>query len=201
MPLALSELSRRPNLLEKAMESKIAEILVELGEDPQREGLLKTPMRVAKAWRDMTAGYAEDPLAIIRSALFEVDNEEIVLVRDIDFASLCEHHMLPFLGKAHVAYLPRGRVVGLSKLARVVDVYSRRLQVQERMTTQVATALQQGLQPAGVAVVIEATHMCMVMRGVKKPNAVTVTSAMLGAFRDDPSTRAEVMKLIFAGRS
>lgn len=183
------------------MESKIAEILIELGEDPQREGLLKTPTRVAKAWRDMTAGYAEDPLAIIRSALFEVDNEEIVLVRDIDFASLCEHHMLPFLGKAHVAYLPRGRVVGLSKLARVVDVYSRRLQVQERMTTQVATALQQGLQPAGVAVVIEATHMCMVMRGVKKPNAVTVTSAMLGAFRDDPSTRAEVMKLIFSGRS
>ncbi|MBM4345480.1 MAG: GTP cyclohydrolase I FolE [Deltaproteobacteria bacterium] len=182
------------------MEDKIREILLQLGEDPDREGLVKTPRRVAQAWRDMTAGYAEDPLAIIRSALFDVQNEEIVLVRDIDFASMCEHHMLPFQGKAHVAYLPRGRVVGLSKLARVVDVFARRLQVQERMTTQVALALQEGLSPAGVAVVIEATHMCMVMRGVKKPNAVTVTSAMFGAFRDDPATRAELMKLIGAGR-
>ncbi len=181
------------------MEDKIRDILLELGEDPDREGLVKTPRRVAQAWRDMTAGYAEDPLAIIRSALFDVQNEEIVLVRDIDFASMCEHHMLPFQGKAHVAYLPRGRVVGLSKLARVVDVYARRLQVQERMTTQVAQALQEGLNPAGVAVVIEATHMCMVMRGVKKPNAMTVTSAMFGAFREDPATRAELMKLIAAG--
>ncbi len=182
------------------MEDKIRDILLELGEDPGREGLVKTPSRVAKAWRDMTSGYAEDPLAILRSALFDVQNQEIVLVRDIDFASMCEHHMLPFQGKAHVAYLPRGQVVGLSKLARVVDVYARRLQVQERMTTQVAQALQEGLNPAGVAVVIEATHMCMVMRGVKKPNAVTVTSAMFGAFRDDPPTRAELMKLITAGR-
>lgn len=182
------------------MESQVREMLLQLGEDPDREGLQKTPHRVAKAWRDMTAGYHEDPLAIIRSALFEVDNEEIVLVRDIDFASVCEHHMLPFLGKAHVAYLPRGRVVGLSKLARVVDVYARRLQVQERMTTQVAQALQDGLQPAGVAVVIEASHMCMVMRGVRKPNAVTVTSAMLGVFRENPATRAELMKLIDAGK-
>ncbi len=169
---------------------------MELGEDPARDGLVKTPHRVAKALRDLTAGYQEDPLAILRSALFEVDNEEIVLVRDIDFASLCEHHMLPFMGRAHVAYLPRGRVVGLSKLARVVDVFARRLQVQERMTTQIAQALQEGLEPAGVGVVIEATHMCMVMRGVKKPNAVTVTSAMFGAFRDDPATRAELMKLV-----
>lgn len=181
------------------MESKVREILIELGEDPDREGLVKTPHRVAKAWRDMTEGYRQDPLAIIQSAVFNVDNEEIVLVRDIDFASLCEHHMLPFLGKAHVAYLPRGRVVGLSKLARVVDVFARRLQVQERMTTQIAQALQEALQPAGVAVVIEASHMCMVMRGVRKPNAVTVTSAMFGAFREDPATRAELMKLIGGG--
>jgi len=181
------------------MEDKVRQILADLGEDPEREGLRKTPRRVAKALRDLTAGYGEDPLDILRSALFEVDNEEIVLIRDIDFASLCEHHMLPFLGRAHVAYLPQGRVVGLSKLARVVDVFARRLQVQERMTTQIAQALQEGLAPAGVAVVIEATHMCMVMRGVRKPNAVTVTSAMFGTFRSDPATRAELMKLIGAG--
>ncbi len=182
------------------MEDKVREILVQLGEDPNREGLVKTPQRVAKAWRDMTEGYRQDPLEIIQSAVFNVDNEEIVLVRDIDFASLCEHHMLPFLGKAHVAYLPRGRVVGLSKLARVVDVFARRLQVQERMTTQIAQALQEALEPAGVAVVIEASHMCMVMRGVRKPNAVTMTSAMFGVFRENPATRAELMKLIGAGR-
>ena len=182
------------------MEDKVREILVQLGEDPNREGLVKTPQRVAKAWREMTEGYRQDPLEIIQSAVFNVDNEEIVLVRDIDFASLCEHHMLPFLGKAHVAYLPRGRVVGLSKLARVVEVFARRLQVQERMTTQIAQALQEALEPAGVAVVIEASHMCMVMRGVRKPNAVTMTSAMFGVFRENPATRAELMKLIGAGR-
>lgn len=181
------------------MESRVRDILIELGEDPDRDGLQKTPKRVAKALRDLTSGYKEDALEILRSAVFDVDHQEIVLVRDIDFASLCEHHMLPFLGKAHVAYLPRGRVVGLSKLARVVDVYARRLQVQERMTTQIARALQEALDPAGVAVVIEATHMCMAMRGVKKPNAVTVTSAMLGEFHEDPATRAELMKLITMG--
>lgn len=181
------------------MESRIRDILVEIGEDPDRDGLVKTPKRVAKALRDLTSGYGEDALEILRSAVFDVDHQEIVLVRDIDFASLCEHHMLPFLGKAHVAYLPRGRVVGLSKLARVVDVFARRLQVQERMTTQIARALQEALDPAGVAVVIEATHMCMAMRGVRKPNAVTVTSAMLGEFHEDPATRAELMKLISMG--
>lgn len=185
-------------VLEERVEKLIREMLVHLGEDPEREGLVKTPHRVSKALRDLTSGYKEDAEAIVRSAIFNVDNEEIVLVRDIDFSSLCEHHMLPFLGRAHVAYLPRGKVVGLSKLARVVDVYARRLQVQERMTTQVATALHNALEPAGVAVVIEATHMCMVMRGVKKPNAVTVTSAMLGEFRDNPATRAELMQLITA---
>lgn len=181
------------------MESQVRDILIELGEDPERDGLKKTPHRVAKALRDLTSGYREDPMEILRSALFDVDHSEIVLVRDIDFSSLCEHHMLPFLGKAHVAYLPRGKVVGLSKLARVVDTFARRLQVQERMTTQIARALQEALDPAGVAVVIEATHMCMAMRGVKKPHAVTVTSAMLGEFHEDPATRAELMKLISMG--
>jgi GTP cyclohydrolase I len=187
-------------VLEERVEKMIRQVLVDLGEDPEREGLVKTPHRVAKALRDLTSGYGEDAEAIVRSAIFNVDNEEIVLVRDIDFSSLCEHHMLPFMGRAHVAYLPRGKVVGLSKLARVVDVFARRLQVQERMTTQVATALHNALEPAGVAVVIEATHMCMVMRGVKKPNALTVTSAMLGVFRDNPATRAELMQLITARR-
>ena len=144
----------------------------------------------------MTKGYNEDPVEILRSALFTVDNEEIVLVRDIDFASMCEHHMLPFMGKAHIAYLPRGKVVGLSKLARVVETFARRLQVQERLTTQVAEALQEALDPAGVAVIMEATHLCMVVRGVQKPNAVTVTSAMFGQFREDASTRAELMQLV-----
>ena len=178
------------------MQDLVYKMLLELGEDPEREGLKKTPERVAKAMRDLTSGYRENAEEIIKSAVFNVDNEEIILVKDIDFSSLCEHHMLPFMGKAHVAYLPRGKVVGLSKLARIVDVYARRLQVQERMTTQIATALQNSLNPRGVAVVIEASHMCMVMRGVRKSAAVTVTSAMMGAFRDDPATRAELMKLL-----
>ena len=182
------------------MEDKIRDVLLAIGEDPSREGLKKTPERVAKALQFMTSGYAEDPIAILRSAMFTVDNQEIVLVRDIDFASMCEHHMLPFRGKAHVAYIPNGKVVGLSKLARVVDTFARRLQVQERLTTQVADALQEAIAPTGVAVVMEATHLCMVVRGVQKPNAITVTSAMLGEFRDNPMTRSELMQLIFNGR-
>jgi GTP cyclohydrolase IA len=182
------------------MEDKIRDVLLAIGEDPSREGLKKTPERVAKALQFMTSGYAEDPIAILRSAMFTVDNQEIVLVRDIDFASMCEHHMLPFMGKAHVAYIPNGKVVGLSKLARVVDTFARRLQVQERLTTQVADALQEAIAPTGVAVVMEATHLCMVVRGVQKPNAITVTSAMLGEFRDNPMTRSELMQLIFNGR-
>ncbi len=178
------------------MDDLFRKVLVELGEDPEREGLLDTPNRVSKALRFMTKGYDEDPVAILQSALFTVDNQEIVLVRDIDFSSLCEHHMLPFMGRAHVAYIPNGRVVGLSKLARVVDVFARRLQVQERLTSQVAEAIQEALTPAGVAVVLEATHLCMVVRGVQKPNSVTVTSAMFGAFRDDAMTRSELMQLI-----
>lgn len=178
------------------MEEIVRKMLVELGEDPEREGLIKTPARFSKAMRDLTSGYREDPQAILQSAMFTVDTNEMVLVRDIDFSSLCEHHMLPFMGKAHVAYLPQGRVVGLSKLARVVDTFARRLQVQERMTTQIANALQEGLSPGGVAVVIEARHMCMVMRGVKKPNAVTTTSAMLGQFQENFATRSELLKLL-----
>lgn len=182
------------------MQDKIRAILRDIGEDPDREGLLKTPERVAKALQFMTKGYDEDPVAILRSALFTVDNQEIVLVRDIDFASMCEHHMLPFMGKAHVAYIPNGKVVGLSKLARVVETFARRLQVQERLTTQVAEALQEALNPVGVAVVMEATHLCMVVRGVQKPNAITVTSAMFGEFRDNPMTRAEVMQLVHSAK-
>ncbi len=181
------------------MQELVRQMLVEIGENPEREGLKKTPDRVAKAMRFMTKGYDEDPLAILRSALFTVDNQEIVLVRDIDFASMCEHHMLPFMGKAHIAYIPNGKVVGLSKLARVVDTFARRLQVQERLTTQVAQALQDALDPTGVAVVMEATHLCMVVRGVQKPNAITVTSAMLGEFRDNPMTRSELMQLVHNG--
>jgi GTP cyclohydrolase I len=178
------------------MEKMVREILVAIGEDPERDGLIKTPQRVAKAMAALTAGYGQDAEAIIRSALFDVPTEEMVLVRDIDFHSLCEHHMLPFMGRAHVAYLPRGKVVGLSKLARVVEVFARRLQVQERLTRQVADALNNAIQPQGVAVVLEATHMCMAMRGVQKSQAVTVTSTMLGAFRDNPVTRAELLQLI-----
>ena len=181
------------------MQELVRQMLVSIGEDPEREGLKKTPDRVAKSMRFMTKGYEEDPLAILRSALFTVDNQEIVLVRDIDFASMCEHHMLPFMGKAHIAYIPNGKVVGLSKLARVVDTFARRLQVQERLTTQVAQALQDALNPTGVAVVMEATHLCMVVRGVQKPNAITVTSAMLGEFRDNPMTRSELMQLVHNG--
>lgn len=182
------------------MERLFREVLESLGEDPSREGLLDTPKRVTKALRMMTRGYDEDPVAILRSALFAVDNQEIVLVRDIDFASLCEHHMLPFIGRAHVAYIPNGKVVGLSKLARVVDTFARRLQVQERLTTQIAAAIQEALEPAGVAVVLEATHLCMVVRGVQKSAATTVTSAMFGEFRNNPMTRTELMQLIH-GRS
>ena len=178
------------------MEDLFRSVLEGLGEDPEREGLRKTPERVSKAMRFMTKGYQEDAVGILRSALFTVDNQEIVLVRDIDFSSLCEHHMLPFMGKAHIAYIPNGKVVGLSKLARAVEVYARRLQVQERLNTQVALALQEALNPTGVAVIMEATHLCMVVRGVQKPNAMTVTSAMFGEFRDNPTTRAELMSLI-----
>jgi GTP cyclohydrolase I len=166
-----------------------------LGEDPERDGLLKTPARIAKAMAFLTRGYGLDARGVIGDALFEVDSEQMVLVRDIELYSMCEHHMLPFFGKAHIAYIPNGRVVGLSKLARVVDVFARRLQVQERLTEEIAGALDDVLRPQGVGVVVEAAHMCMMMRGVEKQNSMTVTSALRGVFKDDASTRAEFLRL------
>jgi GTP cyclohydrolase I len=169
-----------------------------LGEDPERDGLVKTPARVAKAMAFLTRGYGLDARGVIGDALFEVDSEQMVLVRDIELYSLCEHHLLPFFGKAHIAYVPNGRVVGLSKLARVVDVFARRLQVQERLTEDIAGALDDVLQPQGVGVVVEAAHMCMMMRGVEKQNSMTVTSALRGVFKDDASTRSEFLRLAHA---
>ena len=171
------------------------EILKLLGEDPQREGLLKTPMRVAKAMQTLTRGYGEDAHEVLRQALFKEDYSQMVIVKDIDFFSLCEHHMLPFYGKAHVAYIPNGYITGLSKIARVVDIYSHRLQVQERMTLQIKEAIEQTLHPLGVMVVIEARHICMQMRGVEKQNSITTTSDFSGAF-NQAKTRQEFMNLI-----
>ncbi|MBR1716515.1 MAG: GTP cyclohydrolase I FolE [Paludibacteraceae bacterium] len=175
--------------------SHISALLQEIGENPDREGLLKTPARVGKAMQFLCKGYNEDPEAILRSALFEEDYRQMVVVKDIDFYSLCEHHMLPFFGKVHVAYIPNGRITGLSKIARVVDVFARRLQVQERLTTQIKDCIQNTLNPLGVMVVIEAEHLCMQMRGVQKQHAMTVTSDFTGVF-NQAKTREEFMKLI-----
>ena len=167
-----------------------------MGEDPKRDGLLRTPMRVAKAYEFLTRGYWIDPRQVLNDALFDVKSDEMVIVKDIDFYSLCEHHLLPFFGKCHIAYLPSSKVVGLSKLPRLVEVFARRLQVQERMTTEIAQVIDELIKPLGVAVVIEAQHLCMAMRGVEKQNSYALTSSMLGAFRDDARTRAEFLDLI-----
>lgn len=172
------------------------EILRLLGEDPEREGLIKTPERVAKAMSFITKGYAQDPIAVLRSAMFKEEYQQMVLVKDIELFSVCEHHMLPFIGKAHVAYIPNGHITGLSKIARVVECFARRLQVQERLTVQIRDSIQQALNPLGVAVVIEASHTCMQMRGVEKQRSVTTTSAFTGVFLSDPRTRDEFMQLI-----
>ncbi len=171
-------------------------ILESIGEDPSREGLLRTPDRVSRMYNELTAGYTVDPERLINDAIFNVQYDQMVIVKDIDFYSLCEHHMLPFLGKAHVAYVPNGKVIGLSKIPRIVEMYARRLQVQERMTTQIAEFLQETLHPQGVAVVVEGLHMCSAMRGVKKANARMSTSAMLGIFKDNQQTRDEFMNHI-----
>lgn len=177
-------------------EALIKQMLDKIGEDPQREGLQRTPLRVAKAMGFLTSGYGSTVEEVVRDAVFNEACEEMVLVRDIEFYSLCEHHVLPFFGRAHVAYMPHGKVIGLSKVARIVDLFARRLQVQERLTNQVADALMEVLKPHGVAVIMEASHFCMMMRGVQKQNSVTVTSAMRGSFKTNPSSRAELMSMI-----
>jgi len=175
------------------IEAAVRQVLSNIGENPDREGLLKTPDRVARMYDELTAGYHTDPVKLINGALFDVDYDEMVVVKDIDFYSMCEHHMLPFFGRAHIAYIPNGKVVGLSKIPRIVEMFARRLQVQERMTRQIADFIQEVLHPKGVAVVLEGSHMCSMMRGVKKANATMTTSTMLGCFREDPKTRAEFM--------
>jgi GTP cyclohydrolase IA len=183
-------------LTETSLEEAVRTLLAEIGEDPDRDGLLGTPERVRRMYDELTAGYHVDPDALINGACFNVDYDEMVVVRDIEFFSLCEHHLLPFIGRAHVGYLPKGRVIGLSKIPRIVDMYAQRLQVQERLTVEVADFLMERLAPKGVGCVIEATHLCTMMRGVKKQEATMVTSSMVGTFRRDARTRAEFMGLI-----
>src|SRR4051812_44129894 len=178
------------------MQDLIRQLLSELGEDPAREGLLDTPKRVEKALTFLTSGYDANVDAVLNNALFTVDYNEMVIVKDIDFYSLCEHHLLPFFGRCHIAYIPQGRVIGLSKIPRLVEVFARRLQIQERLTSQIAETIREKIDPLGVGVVIEATHLCMAMRGVEKQNSFAITSAMLGNFHEDARTRAEFLQLI-----
>jgi GTP cyclohydrolase IA len=183
-------------LTSASFEELMREILVRLGEDPNREGLLNTPSRVHNAFKFLSKGYHEDPEALLKNALFTVSYDEMVIVKDVEMFSLCEHHMLPFFGKVHVAYIPNGKVIGLSKIPRLIETFSRRLQIQERLTTQIAETIQKVIQPQGVGVVIEARHLCMMMRGVEKQHSAAVTSSMLGCFRDEQETRQEFLSLI-----
>ena len=177
-------------------EDLVREMIIRLGEDPTREGLVRTPNRVCRAYEQLTRGYKEDPEAMLKKALFTVTYDEMVIVKDVEMFSLCEHHMLPFFGKVHVAYIPNGKVVGLSKIPRLIEIFSRRLQIQERLTTQIAETIQKAIEPQGVGVVIEARHLCMMMRGVEKQHSSAVTSSMLGCFRDEQETRTEFLSLI-----
>ena len=185
-----------PTLTSATFEELVRETLVRLGEDPEREGLVRTPERVHKALEFLTRGYNEDPEAMLKNALFTVTYDEMVIVKDIEVFSLCEHHMLPFFGKVHVAYIPNGKVIGLSKIPRLIEIFSRRLQIQERLTTQIAETIQKVIQPQGVGVVIEARHLCIMMRGVEKQHSAAVTSSMLGCFREEQETRTEFLSLI-----
>ena len=183
-------------LTSATFENLVREILVRLGEDPEREGLLRTPERVHHAFEFLTKGYKQDPDTMLKNALFTVSYDEMVIVKDVEVFSLCEHHMLPFFGKVHVAYIPNGKVIGLSKIPRLIEIFSRRLQIQERLTTQIAETIQKAIHPQGVGVVIEARHLCMMMRGVEKQHSSAVTSSMLGCFRDEQETRTEFLSLI-----
>ncbi|MHB1698754.1 MAG: GTP cyclohydrolase I FolE [Acidobacteriaceae bacterium] len=188
--------AEKPNLSAATTAELYRELLARYGEDPERDGLRRTPERMEKAMTFLTRGYDMDPTQILRGALFDVDYDQMVIVKDVEFFSMCEHHLLPFFGKAHVAYIPNGKVIGLSKIPRLVDVFARRLQVQERLTNQVADAIMEAIQPQGVGVVMEAQHLCMMMRGVEKQHSATVTSAMLGVFRDVQTTRSEFLSLV-----
>ncbi len=188
-------------LTSASFQELLRELLVRLGEDPSRDGLVRTPERMERALQYLTKGYDEDPEKILKGALFEVTYDEMVIVKDIEMFSLCEHHLLPFFGKVHVAYIPKGKVIGLSKLPRLIDIFARRLQVQERLTTQIAETIQNIIEPQGVGVVIEARHLCMMMRGVEKQHSSAVTSSMLGVFRDEKETRDEFLSLIRAKTS
>jgi GTP cyclohydrolase IA len=192
----MKPVAESPTLTSASYENLVREMIVRLGEDPDREGLSRTPERVAKAMQFLVKGYKEDPEALLRDALFTVNYDEMVIVKDIEMFSLCEHHLLPFFGKVHVAYIPNGKVIGLSKIPRLIEAFSRRLQIQERLTTQIAEAIQHAIEPQGVGVVIEARHLCMMMRGVEKQHSSAVTSSMLGSFRSEEETRTEFLSLI-----
>jgi GTP cyclohydrolase IA len=192
----MKQVTESPTLTSASFEELVREMVVRLGEDPQREGLLRTPERVKKAFEFLTKGYHEDPDTMLKKALFTVTYDEMVIVKDVEMFSLCEHHMLPFFGKVHVAYIPNGKVIGLSKIPRLIEIFSRRLQIQERLTTQIAETIQKVIQPQGVGVVIEARHLCMMMRGVEKQHSAAVTSSMLGCFREEEETRQEFLSLI-----
>jgi GTP cyclohydrolase I len=183
-------------LTSASFEELAREMLIRLGEDPAREGLVRTPDRMHRAYEYLTKGYREDPETLLKKALFTVNYDEMVIVKDIEMFSLCEHHLLPFFGKVHVAYIPNGKVIGLSKLPRLIEIFARRLQIQERLTTQIAETIQKAIEPQGVGVVIEARHLCMMMRGVEKQHSAAVTSSMLGCFRDEEETRTEFLSLI-----